>query len=90
MGAGLVDHDGDAVSGSAISEYERGISAPSPENVRALERLFEEPEGALAGLVGYRGDDPTTTAQLAELREEVTQLKEDVRQILRQLRGRGS
>lgn len=90
VGGFLAEHGGDAISGAAISEYERGLSAPSLKNVLALEHLFDEPAGALAGLVGYRGDDPTMLAQLADLQADVKQLKADVRLILRRLGGRGS
>lgn len=71
----LQAHDGDPVSAAAISEYERGVSAPSSRNALALERIFDEPEGSLAGLLGYRGDDPSTSAELSALRREVAELR---------------
>lgn len=81
----LPEHGGTDITAAAYSEYERGISAPSHPNVRALEDLLGEPRGALGGLVGYRDDDPTTAAQIAELREIVKQQGEQLQQIVRRL-----
>jgi transcriptional regulator with XRE-family HTH domain len=81
IGETLAEHDGTAVSGSAYSEWERGISSPSPENVRALERIFDEPEGALAGLLGLRGDDPSTDARITTLERQMAELLDLVRRL---------
>jgi transcriptional regulator with XRE-family HTH domain len=70
------------VTYAAVSEYERGISAPSAQKVRALEDLFDEPIGALGDLLGYRGDDPATTARLDRLEQRVKEQQETLREIL--------
>lgn len=81
----LVDHGGNGVTVSAYSEYERGVSAPSAQNARALEEIFDEPAGALGELLGYRGDDPSTAARLERLEDLVEQQQEALSVILETL-----
>lgn len=88
IGTALAEHGGTAVSGSAVSEWKRGKSAPDFVQVRALERVLGEPEGALAGLLGYRGDDPAVLARLTQLEERVGRQDDRLDQILRLLTER--
>lgn len=53
VGERLPEHGGEPVTGSAVGEWERGPSAPGPQNVAALESLFDQPSGHLAELLGY-------------------------------------
>lgn len=85
VGAALPVHGGTSVTGSAVSEWERGISAPDPQNTRALELLFDEPEGGLGGLLGYRGDAPTITARLAALEDLLSVQQRDMRRLFEHL-----
>lgn len=71
----LAKYDGENVTPAAMSEYERGVSAPSRQNVRALEAMFSEPDGALAGVLGYRADDGNLLTEVRSLREEVAALR---------------
>lgn len=75
LGQCLHDFGGVAVSGPAVSDWERGVSAPDQQNTFALEDALREPRGSLGGLLGYRGDDPTTAGQISALREEVAALR---------------
>lgn len=81
----LPAHGGKDVSVPAYSQWETGQTAPDARTAAALEAIFGEPVGALAGLLGYRGDDPSTLArldaieaQLGELADMVTRLAEKV------------
>lgn len=85
--AAVVEAGGDQVSPAAVSEYERGVSAPSVDYTRVLEEVFDgEP---LRELLGYRGDDPTVRAEIVELRDRFTQLEARVDEILKLLQRRG-
>jgi hypothetical protein len=68
----LAVHDGTAVSGPAVSDWERGVSAPDQRNVTALEAIFEEP---LAELLGYSGGDPGVYERLGGVEERLTRLE---------------
>lgn len=80
LAAVLTRADGANVSKAIVSEYERGVSAPSVANTKTLEDFFDEPRGALCELLGYRGDDPAMRAELAELAGAVAQLQDVVTQ----------
>ena len=75
LGELLEQHGGYNVTAPAVSDWERGVSAPDQRNASALERVFGEPVGSLAGLLGYRGDDPSTAAEISDLRREVAELR---------------
>lgn len=83
----LKKHRGYAVSAAAYSEWERGLSAPDAQNTAALERLFREPEGSLAAILNYRGEDPTLMAEVRTLRAEVAGLRDLILRLDRSLDG---
>lgn len=89
----LDEAGGENVSDAAFSEWERGVSAPSHQNALALERIFNEPDGALGGMLGYAGEDPSTDARLARLEDglgaEVSGLRAEVAGMRAELREIG-
>ena len=92
LGALLGDHGGSGVSGPAVSDWERGVSAPDQRNAAVLEAIFGEP---LAERLGYRVDGASIEqrvldleAVVAELREENLNQSRSLAEILRRLDGR--
>lgn len=81
LGAAIGQHGGKAVSAAAVSEYERGVSAPDAASVAAIELLLGEPAGSLAGLLGYRGDDPSMEARVSGLERQMEELLRLLRQL---------
>ena len=87
LGGALAAHDGVNVSGPAVSDWERGVSAPDQQNAAALEHIFGEPEGALAGMLGYSGGDPGLLEEVRTLRAEVEAMRLLLERLDRSLGG---
>lgn len=72
------------VSGSAVGEWERGESAPTPRTTAALERIVG---GSLAPFLGYSsdGDGRSIDDRLNHLEERMDQTDQRLDQVLRHL-----
>lgn len=84
----IEDHGGERnVSGSAVGEWERGASAPSPRTAVALEKIVGADDGQLAGLLGYGPPGiVSVTDQLFAMDERLTRIEDALDQLLRRRR----
>lgn len=81
----LPEHGGKDVTVPAYSQWETGGTAPDARTAAALESIFGEPHGALAGLLGYRGDDPSTLARLDAIEAIVADLADGLTRLAAQV-----
>ena len=84
VGTELVKHGGEAISGSAVGEWERGKSVPNRRNAFALERLYGLEEGTLASMMGYHREPASLTDRLERLEEKFDRIEEMLRAALNQ------